>query len=370
MEKIKVVHVVHSFLKGGIESFLYYLTDEQKRNPNLDITILCCEDRDKILNERIVNNGIKCYFVSIQALTLSVKKLRYAYNVCKHADVIHFQIFLPVLSTVLQFTKAKKVYTIHNSGVALRAKDVKKSVKEKLFKFYINHGVDTVVSNSYYTQRFWFPNKQLVERKNVVVYNGVPPILNLTNPQSVIVEYPQLANCFIVGTSSRFISWKRISLLVQAFAMVKCNNLMLLLVGEGPEVNAIKLLVEELQISKRVVFAGYRSNVADFQDAMDMCVFPSVSEPFGLVGIECLRLGKPIVVMSDGGGLPEIVSQFEPDNVVSSIEQLADRIEYYAGDRNALQENKQLRIAQSQRYSNELAEQNYFQIYKSTLQLN
>jgi 1,4-alpha-glucan branching enzyme len=76
--------------------------------------------------------------------------------------------------------------------------------------------------------------------------------------------------------------------------------------GSGP-------MQEELQrmaghLGDRVIFAGFVDcGLRDqIYEAADICVFPSLYEPFGIVALEAMKYGKPVVV-SDTGGLSEII---------------------------------------------------------------
>lgn len=60
-------------------------------------------------------------------------------------------------------------------------------------------------------------------------------------------------------------------------------------------------LVEELGLAGRVVFAGDRRDVYDWFDAMDVTVHASWGEAFGLVLVEAMALGTPVVATSVGG---------------------------------------------------------------------
>jgi glycosyltransferase involved in cell wall biosynthesis len=84
---------------------------------------------------------------------------------------------------------------------------------------------------------------------------------------------------------------------------------LLVVVGEGPERARLERLADELGLGPRVRFAGKVADaeLPDWYRAADVCVIPSLElEGFGLVALEALATGTPIVV-SDAGGLPEAV---------------------------------------------------------------
>ena len=81
-----------------------------------------------------------------------------------------------------------------------------------------------------------------------------------------------------------------------------------LAVGEGPLRAELEARALELHIDKRVHFLGFRRDVADVMNAVDIMALPSHREPFGLVYVEAALLGKPCVACN-AGGAPEIVEQ-------------------------------------------------------------
>ncbi|MEO5678069.1 MAG: glycosyltransferase family 4 protein [Acidimicrobiales bacterium] len=66
-------------------------------------------------------------------------------------------------------------------------------------------------------------------------------------------------------------------------------------------------LVDELGLAGRVAFTGHRTDVHDWFDAMDVAVHASYGEPFGLVLVEAMALGTPVVATSAGGPAEIIV---------------------------------------------------------------
>ena len=69
-------------------------------------------------------------------------------------------------------------------------------------------------------------------------------------------------------------------------------DFVLLLLGEGQGMEGIRKLSEELQIGDKVIFAGNRTNVSDYYQAMDYVVYPSRYEglPGSIVEAQCAGL--------------------------------------------------------------------------------
>ncbi len=59
--------------------------------------------------------------------------------------------------------------------------------------------------------------------------------------------------------------------------------------------------VRELHLESNVVFAGAQTNVPEWVQAMDVFVHASDSEPFGIVVVEALALGKAVIATKPGG---------------------------------------------------------------------
>ena len=69
----------------------------------------------------------------------------------------------------------------------------------------------------------------------------------------------------------------------------------LLLVGDGEEKDRIREYAERMKLSDRVIFTGTTDRVRDYLQMMDVFVFPSGNEGFGVASIEAQAAGLPVV---------------------------------------------------------------------------
>lgn len=106
--------------------------------------------------------------------------------------------------------------------------------------------------------------------------------------------------------------------LLRAWALLPRDDADLLIAGEGPDRPRLESIANELGLDARVRFLGSVPDdlLPDVYRAGDVCAVPSTRlEGFGLVAIEALACGTPVVV-ADTGGLPEAVAGLPGDIVV------------------------------------------------------
>jgi L-malate glycosyltransferase len=106
---------------------------------------------------------------------------------------------------------------------------------------------------------------------------------------------------------SNFRPVKRIRDVVGIFARaVRQVPARLVFIGDGPERPAAVEEAERLGVADRVVFLGKQDSVAELLSCADLLLLPSQSESFGLVALEAMACGVPVVA-SDVGGIREVV---------------------------------------------------------------
>ncbi|MBK7391750.1 MAG: N-acetyl-alpha-D-glucosaminyl L-malate synthase BshA [Chloracidobacterium sp.] len=87
-------------------------------------------------------------------------------------------------------------------------------------------------------------------------------------------------------------------------------NARLVMVGDGPELSAVRYHGEQLGMNGNVVYVGKQANIADYLGVADVFLLPSELESFGLAALEAQACEVPVVATRIGG-IPEVVNDGE-----------------------------------------------------------
>jgi len=117
----------------------------------------------------------------------------------------------------------------------------------------------------------------------------------------------------LIVSASRLAREKSIELVLEAFAVLReTHPATLMVVGGGPEEAALRGRAEALGIASDVVFTGLlpHPRALDCMAAADVFLYASQTETQGLVVVEAMALGLPVVAVR-AGGLPDVVRDGE-----------------------------------------------------------
>lgn len=111
---------------------------------------------------------------------------------------------------------------------------------------------------------------------------------------------------------SNFRAVKRAIDCVEILAKVRAagENAKLVMVGDGPELSAVRYRGEQLGMNGNVVYVGKQANIADYLGVADVFLLPSELESFGLAALEAQACEVPVIATRIGG-IPEVVNEGE-----------------------------------------------------------
>jgi L-malate glycosyltransferase len=144
-------------------------------------------------------------------------------------------------------------------------------------------------------------------------------------------------------------------------------NARLVMVGDGPELGAVRYRAEQLAMNGNVVFVGKQANIADYMGIADVFLLPSELESFGLAALEAQACEAPVVATRIGG-IPEVVTDGETGYLsdVGDVGKMSGDVLHLLGD-----EDKRIAFGQQgranalSRYSTSQIIPQYIAFYES-----
>lgn len=200
---------------------------------------------------------------------------------------------------------------------------------EKLWKFFIlffaKFFPDKIIVNSDIVGKLFLRKK--IENKIIRIFNGIDikNFIHQRPPEDVKKEFG-FSGKFVVGMFSMFTEWKGHTILLSAAEKLvrELNDIRFLIAGDAlydTLRNAglkekIEKMAKEKGLNGFITFTGYREDVIELINSVDVVVNPSIKpEPFGRVIAEAMALAKP-VILTDGGGLSDIVKKNDTGLVI------------------------------------------------------
>jgi len=176
------------------------------------------------------------------------------------------------------------------------------SIRRKLKEMRRNYHLDALLVGSRFMRDELLQNG-FPEEKVLVL----PPVIHMENQTpSPVPDDPKI---LYVG---QLIRGKGVDLLLQAFKGLICD-FRATIVGTGNAESKLKALCNELGLDNRVNFLGWVRNedLGHFYSKAKVVVVPSRwPEPFGMIGLEAMHHGRPVVAF-DVGGIPDWLDHME-----------------------------------------------------------
>lgn len=128
------------------------------------------------------------------------------------------------------------------------------------------------------------------------------------------------------------------------------DSLLFRMVGNGELLDECKEYVSSHGLSDQIIFEGYQENVYKYMNKTKVLLMPSIFEGFGLVALEAMTLGKP-VVCSGVGGLTNIVND-SCGYICNDIKSYGDSISELLSDASIYSSKSDGAMRQAQTFDN------------------
>ncbi|MCL2116166.1 MAG: glycosyltransferase family 4 protein [Methanobrevibacter sp.] len=247
--------------------------------------------------------GIRSLFFAIFGTIQLIRIIR-KYNI----DIIHGHYIYPSgLVAVLAgiFTKKKVYVTSHGSDMFCLYP--KHKFIQPLIKFVLKRADIVLVVSEALKKEVLKLNIPNMKNKIRINWNTVDIEKFQPNEEYKFKKELKIAkNHPIILFVGNIIKRKNVATIIDAKKLVQ-EDCTLVIVGDGPLLSNLKSKVENEKIAN-VIFTGARGDIEHIIPSSDVLILPSFSESFGLVLIEALACGKP-VIGANVGGIKEIITE-------------------------------------------------------------
>jgi glycosyltransferase involved in cell wall biosynthesis len=261
-------------------------------------------------------------------------------KICKeyNIDIIHAHLHKPILGALLATFFCNVKVIVHEHGSVVRP-----GIQYTFYRFLLGllrkrANLFIAVSNDMADE---LVSRIGVDRNSIKV---VPNAVDLAQFNPEKTDAPKARgdlgvapDDIVIGYVGRLHQVKGVDVLLKALVKLP-GNYRLVLAGTGDQETALNSLARELGIEPRVKFMGFCKDVPALMAAFDIGVIPSRQESFGIVGIELMRMGVPVISTGVSGMADYMI---DGDNAllvdVDSPDQIAECIQRIVSDKQLTQ---------------------------------
>ena len=179
---------------------------------------------------------------------------------------------------------------------------------------FILRRCELVIFGSHAQQKLWIRKYRLRQDKNVVIYNGVDADHFRNSGTASEVSRASLGideDAIVIGCVAHLRPEKSHVDLLAAMKLLtdqSDRNVVLLLIGDGPEEQQLRRYTTTHNLSKCVRFCGGVRDVRPYLGMTDLFVMPSSTEVFSNAILEAMSVGLPVVCTAVGGSVEMVVN--------------------------------------------------------------
>lgn len=370
---MNILMIIPALNFGGAENIAVGLAEEATNNGYIVnfVTLYKGNDYESRLakiNTKVIclnyNNG---FGVSHLLNILKLRKLLLNKINMFNPDIIHTHLFLVKMLLFRKKLSFPVIDTQHDISPWWSKKSFGDKLKTFIEKTFAHNTVDKIIAISHSVEKSLVANLDLDKSK-------VETIFNFVEPNNQLEKIIPSSEDFILTVVSRIqIEKKGLDLLVDCIYLLvdkyKANSFKVVVVGDGPEMNLLKNLVQKNSLEKFFYFEGYQKDIYRYYNQSNLILMPSRWEGFGLTAAEAAISGRAVVGF-DIPGLNEVVLNNQTGVLIKpyNVDLFAQAIMKLMKDRKSLTElsANALELGKS-RFHKEIAFKKYNLNYNSLM---
>lgn len=362
---LKVLHIIPSLAKGGAERLALDICKELSRRPSVEVKLIYLHPVNEY-QELSKGLQIECVPTSVNLAVLgkstaNVEKLNTAIDHF-NPDVIHTHLFEAELVSRWNI-KSAVAYFSHAHWNTIELK------KPKITSLFSKQGIiNWFVYRTMVTKYTSCQNRFITISEHATNYykENLPEFIDRIhylpngidiNSFAVLKDRTINRNKPVKIISVGSLNENKNQLFQIEIAEILRNkgfNFYLNIVGQGKMYDALKKRIEELDLTEQVSLCGISNHINTLYQEADLFLHTSKQESFGLVIVEAMAAGLPVVCFN-GGGNKElidngkngyIIQEFNPQMFAEKIIELSQSPEFYSRvSKNAITSVKKYDIA-------------------------
>jgi glycosyltransferase involved in cell wall biosynthesis len=212
-------------------------------------------------------------------------------------------------SRIMKLEGAKRIWIWHDHGI--------KGLTYKWLPFFLNR-LDMTIANSDY-ELIKLSGNGIANSKIVRIHNGIdctrwvlPFDKRMQFKKEVREKYGIPLSSKVWGYVGRLSSEKGCDVFVTSAAEIleKYSNAYFLIVGDGGMRNELECEVRASHLEKKIIFAGFQTEMEKYISCLDVLILPSKMETFSLTILQAMALGIPVVATDVGGNPEQVVNGY------------------------------------------------------------
>jgi len=312
----KQMHICWVLANNSSAPYFNWFAEQAKNNSDIKLSFVCLHSEKPKMIDDMQKYGYNCFWIKYdchqrkRGLIRSTFKLYSLFRKIK-PDIVHSHLFddsiASLIASKIAFVK-RRIITKGDTGFHYYY-----TPKWVVFDKLNNFLATDIIAISEESKRMIIEKEKANLKKINLIHHGIPiesATSQMEDVKNKYIEKWQLRDKIVVGTIARFIEWKGYIHIVNAAEKLIQNNplFVFLFVGNGEQKDEIRNLVAQKKIEENFIFADWiiPEDIPSLFGLMNVYLHAAKYEPFGLVIVEAMLNGIPVVSSNTGSAADSI----------------------------------------------------------------